>query len=101
MENRAHALAAGIFTLLLAIGAVAAALWFSGEAIETDEYRLISRYPVSGLNPQALVRYRGLMVGKVVDIRFDPSEPRTILIDISVRSGTPVTQGTYAQLASQ
>ena len=80
MENRAYALAAGLFTLLLGIGVVAAALWFSGDTVENQEYLLVSRYPVSGLNAQAPVRYRGVTVGKVVDIRFDPLEPRTILV---------------------
>jgi phospholipid/cholesterol/gamma-HCH transport system substrate-binding protein len=101
MENRAYALAAGMFTLLLGIGVVAAALWFRGDTVENDEYLLVSRYPVSGLNVQAPVRFRGLAVGKVLDIDFDPTEPRTILIRIQVRTGTPLSQGTYAQLGSQ
>lgn len=101
MENRAHAFAAGLFTLLLGIGVMVAALWFGGDTIETREYLLVSRHPVSGLNPQAPVRFRGVTVGKVVGIRFDPLEPRTILVEISVATGSPLTKGTYAQLGSQ
>jgi phospholipid/cholesterol/gamma-HCH transport system substrate-binding protein len=101
MENRAYALAAGLFTLLLGIGVVATALWFSGETVQNDEYLLVSRYPVSGLNPQAPVRYRGVTVGKVVDIKFDQQEARAILVKILVQTGTPLTQGTYARLGSQ
>lgn len=101
MENRAYALAAGLFTLLLGVGVIAAALWFSGEAVETQDYLLVSRYPVSGLNAQAPVRYRGVTVGKVVSIDFDPLDPRAIRVQISVRTGTPLTKGTYAQLGSQ
>ena len=101
MENRAYALAAGLFTILLGIGVVATALWFSGDAVENDEYVLISRYPVSGLNPQAPVRYRGVTVGKVVDIKFDQQEARAILVRILVQTGTPLTEGTFARLGSQ
>ncbi len=101
MENKAYALAAGLFTLLLGIGVVAAALWFSGDTVETQDYLLVSHYPVSGLNAQAPVRYRGVTVGKVVSIDFDPLNPRTIQVQISVRAGTPLTKGTYAQLGSQ
>jgi phospholipid/cholesterol/gamma-HCH transport system substrate-binding protein len=101
MENRAYALAAGLFTLLLGIAVVAAALWFSGDTVENQEYLMVSRYPVSGLNAQAPVRFRGVTVGKVVDIRFDPLEPRAILVRILVQTGTPLTKGTYAQLGSQ
>jgi phospholipid/cholesterol/gamma-HCH transport system substrate-binding protein len=101
MENRAYALAAGLFTLLLGIAVVATALWFSGETIENGEYLLVSRYPVSGLNSQAPVRYRGVTVGKVVDIKFDQQDKRAILVKILVQTGTPLTQGTYARLGSQ
>ena len=101
MENRAYALAAGLFTLLLGFAVVATALWFSGETVENDEFLLVSQYPVSGLNAQAPVRFRGVTVGKVVDIKFDKDEPRSILVKILVQTGTPLSQGTYAQLGSQ
>ena len=106
MENRAYALAAGLFTLLLGMGVVAVALWFSGDTVQYDDYLLVSRHPVSGLNAQAPVRYRGVTVGKVLDIKFDKSDldksgPRPILVRIQVQAGTPLSQGTYAQLGSQ
>lgn len=101
MENRAYALAAGLFTLLLGIGVAATALWFSGKTTTTNNYVLVSRYAVTGLNLQAPVRYRGVAVGKVVSIDFDPHEPRSILVGITAKTGTPLTKGTYAQLGSQ
>ena len=101
MENRAHALAAGLVTLLLGLGVVATAAWFGGDTVEMVSYQLVSNQPVSGLNAQAPVRFRGVTVGKVVSIEFNPLEPRIILVEISVRSDTPLTQGTYAQLGSQ
>src|SRR5688572_14571334 len=101
MENRAHALAAGLFTLVLAAALVAAAFWIRGEPIAQDAYVLHTRGSVSGLNAQADVRYRGVEVGKVERIRFDQDDPRTILVDVSVRGGTPLTRGTYGQLAAQ
>ena len=101
MENRAYALAAGLFTILLGIGVVVAALWFSGDTVENNEYLLVSHHPVSGLNAQAPVRYRGVTVGKVVDIKFDKDDARAILIRVLVQTGTPLSQGTYAQLGSQ
>lgn len=101
MENKAHALVAGLFTLLLGMGVLIAAMWFSGETHERVTYVLESRFPVSGLNVQAPVRLRGVDVGKVESIRFDAADPRLILVQIAVRSGTPVTRGTTAQLGSQ
>ena len=101
MENRAHALAAGLFTLLLGLGVIAVSAWFGGDTVETKNFMLVSHHPVSGLNAQAPVRYRGVTVGKVVDIKFSPDEPLTILVEISIRADTPLTQGTFAQLGSQ
>jgi phospholipid/cholesterol/gamma-HCH transport system substrate-binding protein len=101
MENRAHALAAGLFTLLLGTGVIAVAAWFSGDTVPTTDYVLVSTHPVSGLNLQAPVRFRGVTVGKVVSINFNPLEPRIIEVAIAVRSDTPLSQGTFAQLGSQ
>ena len=101
MENRAHALAAGLFTLLLGLAVVVVTLWFRGSAVEEEYYTLVSRVPVSGLNVQAPVRYRGLDVGNVRSIDIDPLNPGTILIEVSIKTGTPITKGTFAQLATQ
>ncbi len=101
MENRAHAIVAGLFVILFGLALAAAILWFSGDAIEQDVYVLVSESSVSGLNPQAAVRYRGLQVGYVDKIRLDPKQPRVILIRILVDKETPVTHGTYAELAYQ
>ncbi len=102
MENRAYALAAGIFTLLLTVAIAATAFWFKGtSAVQQNTYLLVSRSSVSGLNPEALVRFRGVTVGKVDTIGFDPSDPQVILIRIIVDRATPITKGTYAQLAYQ
>lgn len=101
MENKAYAFAAGIFTLLLCAGLVFIAMWMTGETEEREIFVLESSYPVTGLNPQAAVRFRGVAVGKVESIDFDPKNPRLILVRIAVRVGTPITRGTYAQLGTQ
>ncbi|HEV7801713.1 MAG TPA: MlaD family protein [Burkholderiales bacterium] len=101
MENKAYALAAGLFTLLLGIGVVAVALWFSGDTYEKVYYVLESKSPVTGLFEQAGVRFRGVDVGKVSSIRFDPQNARLILIEVGVEAGTPVTRGTYAEIRPQ
>ena len=101
MENRAHALAAGLFTLLLGAALVAAVIWLRGESVATDAYVLHTRGSVGGLNVQAPVRFRGVDVGKVESIQFDAEDPRVILVMIAVRRGTPLTHGAFAQLAAQ
>ena len=101
MENKAYAFAAGLFTLVLGIGVLLAAMWFSGETYEKAFYVLESKYPVTGLNEQAYVRYRGVDIGKVTNIRFDPKDTRLILIEIAIQSGMELTKSTYAELRYQ
>ena len=101
MENRAYAFAVGLFTLLLGAGVVVAAMWLSGQTEAQESYTLESRFPVTGLNVQAPVRFRGVDVGKVKSIKFTEADPRVILVRVAVRRGTPLTRGTYAQLGSQ
>jgi phospholipid/cholesterol/gamma-HCH transport system substrate-binding protein len=101
MENRAYAFAAGVFTLLLGASLVFIAMWMTGETETHEAFVLESRYPVTGLSPQASVHFRGVVVGKVEAIDFDPKDSRVILIRVAVRTGTPVTRGTYAQLGTQ
>ena len=84
MENRSHALLAGIFTVLLTIGIVAAAMWLNRDTQERVLYVLATSGTVAGLNPQAAVRYRGMEVGKVEAIEFDRDNPGQILVRIGV-----------------
>ena len=101
MENRAYAFAVGLFTLLFGAGVILVSLWLSGKTETRESYLLESRYPVTGLNVQAPVRYRGVDVGKVEKIEFSGSDPHAILVRVGVRSDTPISRGTYAQLGSQ
>ena len=101
MENRAHAILAGLFVLILGAAATLAVWWFSGTAEATREIVLVSRNNITGLNLQAGVRFRGISAGRVESITIDPEDPRNILVRISVREDLPVTEGTTASLGYQ
>ncbi|WP_319238088.1 MlaD family protein [uncultured Propionivibrio sp.] len=101
MENRAHALFAGIFTLLLGVSAVLALWWFGGKSEDTRSYLVVATKNVTGLNAQAQVRYRGVRVGRVEQIDLDSSDIRSTLIRIRIRADIPVTEGTIAKLGFQ
>lgn len=101
MENRAHALAAGLFTLVLGAALAAVALWFSKDELKLVPYALATTSPVTGLKVEAPVRYRGVDVGKVDDISIDAADQGRVRIRIGVREGTPITRSTYAQLGYQ
>jgi phospholipid/cholesterol/gamma-HCH transport system substrate-binding protein len=101
MENKSHALTAGLFTLLLLAAAIWVALWFTRDDTAYEPYKLATDQSIPGLYPQADVRYRGLDVGWVEDITFDPKVPGQILIHIRVRPDTPITHSTYGTLGYQ
>jgi phospholipid/cholesterol/gamma-HCH transport system substrate-binding protein len=101
MENRSHALMTGFFTIALLVAAVLAGIWFNRDRVVRVPYLLATTLSVPGLNPQAAVRYRGLEVGKVDDIGFDPTVPGQILVHISVNPDTPITKSTFATLGYQ
>ncbi|MGV7235343.1 MAG: MlaD family protein [Nitrosomonadaceae bacterium] len=101
MENRSHALIAGLFVILLSAAIAVTATWLSGETADHAHYILTSDGSVSGLNPQAAVRFRGVNVGKVEDIGFDPENSRFIRIRIGVDRNVPLTKGVFAQLGYQ
>ncbi|HEY8189738.1 MAG TPA: MlaD family protein, partial [Micavibrio sp.] len=56
---------------------------------------------VSGLKEGASVQYKGLDVGKVIDMRLSPERKDLIKVDIEVDRATPVRSGTTATLALQ
>lgn len=101
MENKAHAFAAGLFVLILGAFALLAVFWLGGIQDKTNDYVVVTKQNIGGLNPQAQVRYRGIRVGKVSDIRLDPEDYTNILITISVRDDVPLTHGTVAKLNYQ
>lgn len=101
MENKAHALAAGAFVVAVTALLVALAWWLTREGGVRQSYELSSRDAVTGLNLQAAVRFKGVPVGKVTGISFDPKTPGNVLVRIAVNTSAPVTRSTYAMLGYQ
>lgn len=101
MENRAYALITGLFVIALGIAVVAAWVWLSGYGEERKTYVVVSKDTVSGLAPQSTVSFRGVPVGQVESVGFDPARFPTVLIKIRVDRDIPVTRGTYATLRIQ
>ncbi len=101
MENRSHALLAGLFTIVFALAAAFALWWLGGTREATHTYLLETRGSVTGLNLEAQVRYRGIRAGKVKDIRPDPADPATLLVEIALARQYRLTDKTVARLNTQ
>ncbi|MGF6570338.1 phospholipid/cholesterol/gamma-HCH transport system substrate-binding protein [Paraburkholderia sp. GAS333] len=101
MENKAHAFWAGLFTVVLLVAIALAAFLFNVDRSVRVPYDLIARTNVTGLFADAAVRYRGLDVGKVQSIKFDPDHPGQILVRILVDTHAPITHSTFGSLGFQ
>jgi phospholipid/cholesterol/gamma-HCH transport system substrate-binding protein len=101
MENKSHALAAGTFVLLLGAVLVSLAVWLTRDTRAMQSYELSGAVNVSGLQPQASVRYLGVPVGKVSAIGLDPQTQGHVLVRIDVDESAPINQRTIANLGFQ
>ena len=101
MENKAHALAAGAFVVVITALLALLAVWLTRDTIQRDLYEMSTGETVSGLQPQAAVRFRGVPVGKVERIGFDNLVKGNVLIRVSIDRDAPVTKSTFATVASQ
>lgn len=101
MESRAHAVIAGLFVIVLLIAGVVGLWWFGDRKEATREIVIVTQGNVGGLNLQAAVRYRGIRVGKVIDIELDSADVRNILITAEVADSVPLTRATTASLNYQ
>ena len=101
MENKAHAMAAGIFVVLLTALVLGLAAWLTRDTGVRDTYEISTREAVTGLQAQAPVRFRGVDVGKVSQVGFDPKLPGNVLLKLEVDRAAPITTDTFATLSFQ
>ena len=101
MENKAHAMVAGIFVLVVTALLGALAVWLMRDNTERHLYEMSTSETISGLQPQAAVRFRGVPIGKVEAIGFDTKVKGNVLIRVSSDADAPVSKSAYATVASQ
>jgi phospholipid/cholesterol/gamma-HCH transport system substrate-binding protein len=103
MEREANYAAVGAFVLLVTLLGVLFVYWYS----DTREHRDYNRFEiyfdgsVSGLDKGAAVRYLGVGVGRVVDMRIDPRDSSRVEVIVDIDARTPVSAHTVAQLQLQ
>jgi phospholipid/cholesterol/gamma-HCH transport system substrate-binding protein len=101
MENKAHAMMAGIFVLVVTALLGVLAIWLMRDNTERHLYEMSTAETISGLQPQAAVRFRGVPIGKVEVIGFDTKVKGNVLIRVSIDADAPVSKSAYATVASQ
>lgn len=102
METRANFVLIGAFALAGLLGIVGFFLWFA--RIELDRqfaYYDIDFRSVSGLGEASDVRFAGLPVGQVVDVRLSPENDGRVRVRVEVDAGTPVRIDSVATIEAQ
>lgn len=103
MEKNSRYFIVGLFVSVALLALTIFVVWLAG----THDMRNYHRYtvhfkdPVSGLKNSAAVQYRGVDVGRVMDVRISPERNDLIKVDIEVDENTPIFQSTQASLAQQ
>ncbi len=103
METRASYILVGSFVLAFVAGAFAIVTWFAKTEFDRKqaEYHVYFTESVTGLEIGSPVRYRGVAVGSVADIRIDPKNVERVRVTIEVAAETPIKQDTDASLGLQ
>jgi len=101
MEEKVNFAVVGVFVLLLGAALIGGVLWFSSGKSYNQVYDIYQTYmseSVSGLNLNAPVRYRGVEVGQVQEIRLAPGNVEQVQLTLGILRGTPIKADTIALL---
>ena len=104
METKVNYSLVGGFVLVLGTCLIAGVLWLAsggGFQKKTDLYLALVSESVAGLNLNALVKYRGVDVGKVREIGLNPENPEQVRLVFAIERGTPVKEDSEAVLKIQ
>jgi phospholipid/cholesterol/gamma-HCH transport system substrate-binding protein len=103
METKANYVAVGAFVLVCMVGLVVTLLWLAG-AQYSQEYVYYQTYfkgPVTGLGDGTTVRYNGIDVGRVTELKFDPNDPQRVIVKLQTKPDLHIRQDSEATIESE
>jgi len=103
MENRVSYILIGLFVFILGFSIVGSILWLGKYAQDENYnyYKVVTTQSVSGLNPKAPVKLRGVSVGEVKDIYINKDNSEEVIVLIKVKEDTPIKEDTHALINLQ
>ncbi len=103
MRSKTSYTLVGLFVILLGGGLVTTVVWLIGSSTDKayDTYVAYMRESVWGLSPNSTVSYRGVNVGRVIDISLDGDNPERVRLLMNIERGTPIREDTVAILSTQ
>ena len=102
MVTRSQKVRLGVFLMLSGLSALGILVTLVGIRVgETfDHYSVRYRVTVSGLEVGAPVKYNGVRVGKVADIKVSPTDVSEVLVELDLVGGTPIKTDVRAVIKS-
>ncbi|MCX7115443.1 MAG: MlaD family protein [Gammaproteobacteria bacterium] len=103
MESKTNYAIVGVVVLVLIAALIAAIIWLSVgfDQKKYDFYEVYMREAVSGLTPDAPVKFNGVKVGYVKGIRLNLKDPQQVELLLTISHEIPITTSTSATLISQ
>lgn len=103
METRASYVVVGTFVLALIAAAFGVVIFLTRTSFEDTPKTYMSYFTgsVTGLQIGSPVRYRGVPVGSVNDIRIDPTDVERVRVMMEIVQGTPIKTDTNSTLGLQ
>jgi phospholipid/cholesterol/gamma-HCH transport system substrate-binding protein len=99
METDRRYFIGGLFVIGLGVAAALFFVWLTQSGHRDDVlYRIRFTESVSGLTLGDPVKFRGVDIGTVKAMEIDPSDPRAVQVDVSLRKDAPVKTDTRATL---
>jgi phospholipid/cholesterol/gamma-HCH transport system substrate-binding protein len=103
METRASYVIVGTFVLLMVAALFAFVIYVAKVQFDEVRYSYHSYFSgsVTGLQEGSAVRYRGVAIGVVSDIRIAPDDASQVRVTFEVSSSTKLTQDSIASIEMQ
>jgi len=103
METKANYVAVGGFVLVCMIGLVVTLLWLAGAQYsqEYEYFQTSFKGPVTGLGDGTTVRYNGIDVGHVTELKFDPNDPQKVIVKLQLKPDLHIRRDSEASIESE
>jgi len=103
MNNRSKKIRLGIFIMLSSALLLFLVVYFTArELFEKSDTYYVNFHDVSvtGMEVGSPVKYLGINVGTISDIRFNPQDITSIIVELSLKPGTPIKEDAKADIVS-
>ena len=103
MKSKTQKIRLGIFIFISIVLLFSLIVFFAANQLfeKSDTYLVSYRdVSVSGLEVGSPVNYLGIEIGSISNISIDPQDVNVIIVELSLKSGTPIKKDAYADIVS-